>query len=117
MNIFANFTQRDLSDFLQLLFVFVFCIVIVAINELIHRGWTFRRLLRLDEWTNKHLANGRDKETISTRAGRVVKRVANNNGEPGDWKWCLFCKMLDAFDKNHCVKAYEKALKLGKITE
>lgn len=40
---------------------------------------------------------GSDKETISSRAGR--------GAQAGDRKWCLLCRVLDWFEKDHCNKS------------
>lgn len=41
--------------------------------------------------------NGDPKETISSRAGR--------GEEAGSRGWCILCRFLDLFEKDHCKKA------------
>lgn len=79
----------------------------IAASEM---GWTYRRLVRLDRWTNHNLFNGWKGETVSRRGGRVLARRAEGNKEDGDAVWCILCKLLDLLDRNHCAKAYSSWL-------
>lgn len=67
-----------------------------------------RGLIHLDKEVNEEVLNGRDGETISTRAGRIMKALRKGIKAKGWWKWCILCKLLDIFDKDHCIKDYEK---------
>jgi hypothetical protein len=49
-----------------------------------------------DRFANTEL-NGEEHETISSRAGRGLL-----NGSVG---WCVLCKLLDWFEKDHCKKS------------
>lgn len=55
-----------------------------------------RVLLAYDRLGNV-AAGGEDNETISSRANR--ERQAGSRG------WCLLCRILDWFDKDHCEKS------------
>lgn len=55
-----------------------------------------RVLLAYDRLGNV-AAGGEDDETISSRANR--ERLAGSRG------WCLLCRVLHLFDRNHCEKS------------
>lgn len=44
-------------------------------------------------------------ETVSAHGGHILMRRAMGDKRPGDWRWCLLCRFLDLFQKNHCLKA------------
>jgi hypothetical protein len=97
-------------------------IMLVAFAYAVLGDWIFRRLLRLDEWTNHNVMNGRKGETISTRAGRAVKRTRESSPDKGDWKWCLFCTIISKtiffWERgDHCLNSYERAKALGKLPD
>jgi len=52
-------------------------------------------LISMDLFANS-ATGGKPRETLSSRAGRAMLR-----GE----RWgCVFCKVMDLFEKNHCIK-------------
>lgn len=55
-----------------------------------------RILLAYDRLGNAG-TNGKDGETISSRANRG--RIEGARG------WCILCRILDRFDKDHCQKS------------
>lgn len=79
---------------------------VLAYGTLWNKGYAVRRMLRLDRWINFNLLNGLKGETISRRGGRVIARRALGIRENGDAVWCVLCKLLDLFDRDHCIDAY-----------
>lgn len=62
------------------------------------KDYFFRILISIDQLANTILGGNED-ETISSRAAKA--KLAGK-------KWgCVLCKLLDKFDKNHCVKSIE----------
>jgi hypothetical protein len=58
------------------------------------RAW--KTSLAYDRMANAEV-NGDPSETISSRAGFGMER--------GSKPWCVLCKFLDLFEKDHCQKA------------
>lgn len=56
--------------------------VAVAHDQALNAGW-----------------GGSEDETISSRAGKGVRR--------GVWHWCLLCRVLDKLDPGHCERSIE----------
>lgn len=63
-----------------------------------------RILISIDQFLNT-LLGGNEDETLSSRGGRAVLRTEDGYPNPGDWKLCLLCKLLDLIKKNHCVNS------------
>lgn len=61
-------------------------------------GWFWRVFISIDEFANV-LIGGPVGETISTRAYKAM--IA------GETWGCVLCRILDVFQKDHCLKAYE----------
>jgi hypothetical protein len=55
-------------------------------------------LVALDQLANA-LLGGYPRETISSRAAKGARR--------GNKGWCLLCKVLDLFQRNHCELVIE----------
>lgn len=81
----------------------VVAIVCLALGALYH-AYITQQLVKLDKWVNWKLLGGIEGETISSRAGRAVERVRAGQAESGDEVWCILCKILDVFQKDHCIK-------------
>jgi hypothetical protein len=109
--------SEEINNMMVWLQVFAICFLVIVVNEAIHRGWVIRRLLRLDEWVNYHIMNGRKGETISTRTYRAIWRKEHNIPEEGDWKWYVLDWLLNLIDPNHCRESYERAKELGRVTD
>lgn len=56
-----------------------------------------RRILLAYDRLGNAATGGEDKETISSRANRG--RLAGVRG------WCILCRILDWFDKDHCARS------------
>ena len=66
----------------------------------------FRVLLAQDQALNAAAFGGSNRETISSHAGKAMLR-----GE----RWgCVLCKMLDKFERGHCLDAVDNTV--GKPT-
>lgn len=61
-------------------------------------SWLGNIFIAFDQFINA-LIGGDPDETLSSRAGKAARK--NNKIA------CIFCKMLDFFDKNHCEKFIE----------
>lgn len=57
-------------------------------------------LIAIDQFLNTLLAGDPD-ETISSRMGKYAKRKSG-------WIPCQLCKLLNLFDKEHCIRSIEK---------
>lgn len=62
------------------------------------KQWFWNQLIALDQTVNALLGGDPD-ETISSRAGKA-------QGEGKRWA-CVLCRLLNVFDRDHCVKSIE----------
>lgn len=83
-------------------------LVIGVVIGALRQKYVYRTLVNADKFLNKELLNGRKGETVSTRGGRAVKRIQMGKKAPGDWKWCVLCRIFDILDKNHCLDDYNR---------
>jgi hypothetical protein len=112
-----NMISIDLENLFSWAGVLAICLIIIVVNEAVHRGWVIRRLLRLDEWVNYNVMNGRKGETISTRTYRAVWRKEKGIPEKGDWVWYVLNWLLNLIDPEHCRESYERAKELGRVSD
>ena len=70
--------------------------MLIAILAGSHRAWTIA--VAHDQLANAAFG-GHEDETLSSRAGKAAR-------EGKRWA-CVFCRLLDRFDPDHCAKAIE----------
>ena len=64
------------------------------------RNYFWNILISLDQLANTVFAGDPD-ETISSRSGKYVRKGRG-------WFPCQLCKLLNLFDKNHCIRSIEE---------
>ena len=67
-------------------------------------------LIELDEEVNYRVLGGHKGETISSRCGRAIKRVANVSAGNWDFALLILAGVIQAmpwFGPNHCVRAIQ----------